>query len=178
MNKQLPKAVAFIAALLFVSSAASAQAKRPRFEDFKVAVYRGKVHRPEWIKHERGNVWRDDLGKYVEPPEANFAGSYYVAGHSCGTGCRHYSLTDLRTGRELDILDAFAGGEPLPKTRDGHEYLTVLVYRRDSRLLIAQYNLDPMSFGDKCRERRFVLERGKLKPVTPTANKCEDFEAP
>ncbi len=46
----------------------------PRFEDYKVPVYKGAIHRPEWIRHIGGDEWRDNLGKLVDAPEVNFAG--------------------------------------------------------------------------------------------------------
>jgi hypothetical protein len=43
----------------------------PRFEDYEVAIYRGTIHRPEWIRRVAHDEWRDELGKLVEPPEIN-----------------------------------------------------------------------------------------------------------
>ena len=75
----------------------------PRFEDYAVAVYTGRIQRPKWIHPGPSGEWRDKLGKLVEPPEINFAGKYFVAVHSCGTSCRYYTMTDLSSGRELNI---------------------------------------------------------------------------
>jgi hypothetical protein len=62
----------------------------PRFEDYEVAIYKGTIHRPKWIRRAADDEWRGELGKLVEPPEINFAGKYFVSVHSCGTGCRYY----------------------------------------------------------------------------------------
>ena len=51
----------------------------PRFEDYEVAIYRGTIHRPKWIRRAADDEWRDELGKLVEPPEINFAGKYFVS---------------------------------------------------------------------------------------------------
>ncbi len=70
----------------------------------------------------------------------------------------------------------FDGGDPLPKTKDGHPYLTVLFYKPDSRLLIAEYHLD-FDNPDKpetCRQRYFVLEDGKLQPISKTFPFCTE----
>ena len=96
------------------------------------------------------------MGKAVARPEINFAGKYYVGIHSCGTGCRYYSLTDLSTGADLTALRIFASAEPLPVTRDGYPYVTYLEFRSDSRMLIAHYVIAGPA-GDLCRERFFVL---------------------
>jgi hypothetical protein len=153
--------------LFIVCTTVSAQQKSsPRFEDYKTSLFKGKIHTPKWIKKISDGEWRDDLGKLVESPEVNFARKYYVAAHSCGTGCRYYTMTDLSSGRELELLDNFASTEPLPKTSDGRQYLTILYYRYNSRLLIAQYLVDFDSEKEKCRERAFLFESGRLKPIT------------
>jgi hypothetical protein len=165
--------IILIASIL--SGGAFAQTALPRFEDYEVPLYRGAIHPPRWIRHVGGGEWRDDLGKLVEPPEINFAGKYFIAVHSCGTGCRYYTLTDLSSGRDLDMLGMFATAEPPPKTRDGHEYMTVLFSRPDSKVLVAQYRVELGQGGEECRERVFLFEDGKLKPVTNTRRACREF---
>jgi hypothetical protein len=148
----------------------------PRFEDYPAAPYRGPIHRPEWIRRGESDEWRDDLGKLVEDPSVNFAGRFFVCVHSCGTGCRYYTLTDLSTGRDLELLGMFATAEPAPKTRDGREYLTELFSRPDSRVLVAQYHIGLYrGEGEECRERVFLLEGLRLKPLTGTRRGCRKF---
>ncbi len=147
----------------------------PRFENYKVPLYQGKIHLPKWIKRVSDDEWRDNLGKLVEPPNINFGGKYFVAVHSCGTGCRYYTLTDLSSGRELKALDDFTTAEPPPKTSDGFEYLTVLYNRPDSKMLVAQYNVDLRQGKSQCRERAFLFEDGKFKPITKTKYRCGKF---
>ncbi len=153
----------------------SAQDNPPRFEDYEVSLYRGNTHLPKWIRRGSEDEWRDDLGKLVDSPEVNFAGKYFVAAHSCGTGCRYYTLTDLSSGRELKALDDFTTAEPPPKTSDGYEYLTILYYRHNSKMLVAQYLVDLKQGREQCRERAFLFENGKLKPITKTRRKCREF---
>ncbi len=81
--------------LIICVSSIPAQGNLPRFEDYEVSLHRGKTHLPKWIRRVSEGEWRDDLGKLVESPQVNFAGKYFVAAHSCGTGCRYYTMTDL-----------------------------------------------------------------------------------
>lgn len=145
-----------------------------RFEDFEVAVYRGTIHRPKWIRQVANDEWRDEVGKLVEPPEINFAGKYFVSVHSCGTGCRYYTMTDLSSGRELDLLKDFGAAEPPPTTRDGYTYITDLLTRAHSRLLVAQFHVDTPR-GEECRERAFILDGEKITPVTHTRRSCTKY---
>ena len=144
-----------------------------RFEDYEVAVYRGNIHAPKWIRCFADDEWRDELGKLVVPPEVNFAGRYFVAVHSCGTGCRYYTMTDLSSGRELDLLKDFAAADPPPTTRAGYPYITDLVTRANSKLLVAQFRLDLR--GEECRERAFILDGEKITPVTNTRRSCTKY---
>lgn len=73
----------------------------------------------------------------------------------------------------------FATGDPMPKTSDGHPYLTILYYKPDSRLLIAEYHLDfdDPNKQETCRKRYFVFEYGKIKPISKAISFCtEDDE--
>lgn len=146
----------------------------PRFEDYEVVLYRGNIHRPKWIRRVAVDEWRDELGKLVEPPEINFAGKYFVSVHSCGTGCRYYTMTDLSSGRELNLLKDFGAGERSPTTRGGYPYVTDLVTRPNSKLLVAQFRVDSPR-GEECRERAFILEGEKITPVTKTRRSCTSY---
>lgn len=169
--------ITLIVTILVLSSTAFAQSKQPSFDEYPIVKYRGKIHNPKWIKHVKGGEWRDELGKLVSRPEINFAGKYFVAGHSLGTGVRYYSITDLSSGKELDVLNRFATTEPLPKTRDGREFLTVIYTRPHSRLIVAQYLIDNLNNADpECRERLFVFDKGKIKPVTKLSFHCRNID--
>lgn len=152
----------------------SVSVQTSRFEDYPVAVQGGAIHKPKWIRRGADDEWRDELGKLVAPPEINFAGKYFVAVHSCGTGCRYYTMTDLSSGRELDLLKDFATTEPPPKTREGYPYVTDLVTRANSKLLVAQFRMDSPR-GEECRERAFIIEREKITPVTNTRRSCTTY---
>lgn len=159
--------------ILFLIAASSAQ-NFPRFEDYPMPVYSGKIHQPTWISHVADGEWRDNLGKLVGPPEVNFAGKYFIGVHSCGTGCRYYTLTDLSSGRSLDVLRDFDAGEPAPKTRDGYPYITNLITRANSKLLVAQYHVD-LHGGEECRERAFVFDGDKITTISKTRRACTRY---
>jgi len=129
----------------------------PTFDDYKVAVYTGAMHWPKWIRRVGDDEWRDELDKLVEPPVVNFAGRYFVAVHSCGTGCRYYTMTDLSSGRELRLLKNFRVAD--------------LLTRANSKLLVAQYHVNSPR-GEECRERAFLFDGKLIKPLTNTRRTC------
>jgi hypothetical protein len=152
------------------------KARQFQFEQFPVKVYKGPIHIPKWLHKETDGEWVYETGKTASPPEVTFAGEYELDGLSCGTGCRYYELANLRTGIENPEIGMFDGGDPLPKTKDGHPYLTVLYYKSNSRLLIAEYHLD-FDVPDKtetCRQRYFVFENGKIRPISKTFMFCTE----
>src|SRR5215217_1430253 len=161
--------------LMLISLTASLLAQSSaRFEDYEVSVYTGAIHHPKWIHRINGDEWRDSLGKLVGPPEVNFAGKYFVAVHSCGTRCRYYTMNDLSSGRALDLLKDFDATEPWPKTRDGYPYLTDLITRPNSKLLVGQYHVE-LRDGEECRERAFVFDGEKSTPVNNTRRTCTKY---
>ena len=145
-----------------------------RFEDYQVAAYAGTIHQPNWIRHTAAGEWRDNTGKIVETPEVNFAGKLFVVLHSCGTGCRYYTMTDLSSGRELNLLNPFGAAEPPSKTRDGYPYLADLITRANSKMLVAQYHVE-LRGAEECRERTFVFDGDKLTPITGTRRTCSQY---
>ena len=147
----------------------------PRFEDYEVALYGGPTRPPKWVSRGAQGEARDELGKLVDDPHINFAGKYFLVGHSCGTGCRYYTLTDLSSGRDLGVMDIFTTAEPRPKTLDGHDYLTELFTRPGSRMLVAQYHVELSPDREECRERVFLFENGRLRPITKTRRGCREF---
>ena len=167
--KSITVLLIFVSLTLQVTGQTSA-----RFEDYEVVIYRGTIHMPKWIRRVADDEWRDEVGKLVERPEINFAGKYFVSVHSCGTGCRYYTMTDLSSGRELDLLKDFGAAEPPPKTREGYPYVTDLVTRANSKLLVAQFHIDSPR-GEECRERAFILDGKKITPVTDTRRSCRNY---
>jgi hypothetical protein len=155
------------------------QARQFQFEQFPVKIYQGPIHLLDGFHKDEQGAWSDEYDRSVDPPQVGFAGEYYLPVHSCGTGCRYYLLVNLRTGIDVPDIAMFTTAEPMPKTKDGHPYLTVLFYRPDSRLLIAEYHLDfdNPEKPETCRQRYFVIENGKIRPISRTFPFCtEDRE--
>jgi hypothetical protein len=154
------------------------QARQFQFEQFPAKVYKGPFKIPAGLREDEQG-WLDEADHLFDPPKVNFAGEYYLPVLGCGTGCHYYLLMNLRTGVSIPEISMFNTGETLPKTKDGHPYMTGLYYRPDSRLLIAEYhlNFDDPDKTETCRQRYFVLEDGKLRPISRTFMFCtEDRE--
>jgi len=83
-------------------------------------------------------------------------------------------MTDLSSGKELDLLKDFGAAEPPPKTREGYPYVTDLLTRANSRLFVAQFRVES-SRGEECRERAFILRGEKITPVTNTRRSCTKY---
>jgi len=153
---------------------AQEEAHAIQFGQFPVKIYEGPVRTPKDLHKDSDGVWHDALNKLVEPPGVNFAGEYYLAAHSCGTGCRYYQLTNLRTGSEIGQVSMFDTGDPPPRTRDGHTYGSILFFKPDSKLLIVQYEIDPLTTKEKsqCRQRYFVLDGGRVRAISKAFTSC------
>jgi len=169
-----------LAVLALVVSAPQAFAEllndvQPKFEQYHVDIYHGVLHPLKGYSKDRDGYWRDSNGKTVDAPEINFAGSYYISAHSCGTGCRYYTMNSMITGEESDVLRMFASTEPPPRTKEGYPFITELVTKADSRMIVARYIIEA---GDKqlCRERIFLLdEKNRITPITKTQQTtCRD----
>ncbi len=146
----------------------------PQFNQFPVGVYHGHNKIPREFRRDTDGLWIDDSGKPAITPRVNFAGEYFLAAHSCGTCCRSYTLSNLRTGGEIRRVSMFDASEPPPTTRDGHTYLPILFFKPDSRLLIVQYQYDlctPVEHK-KCRQREFVFEDGRFRSLSKNLQSC------
>lgn len=154
------------------------QTRQFQFEQYPAKVYEGPIKVPARL-HKDKDGWKDEDGRGIALPSVGFAGEYYLPVQSCGTGCRFYSLVNLRTGVGIPEISMFDSGDPLPRTKNGHPYLTELFYRPNSRLLIAEYHLDfdnPHK-TETCRQRYFVFEDRKIRPISKTFPFCtEDQE--
>ncbi|MFZ1085202.1 MAG: hypothetical protein WAN35_09580 [Terracidiphilus sp.] len=179
MKSLFSNAIQLLLVLGVVLSAGPAcwsQKRQFQFEQFPVNVYQGPIKIPQGLQKGDDGIWRDDLGKWVADLEVTYAGEYYLAGHSCGALCRYYQLVNLRTGVDMPEINMFACAEPRPLTKKGHSYITHLFYQPDSRLLIAEYHLDfeDPNRPETCRQRYFVLENGKLRPISKTFLFCTE----
>jgi len=166
----------FLGVLFSFSTLAEDHQQRPKFSDYPAPLYTGRLLIPSYYV-KSGDAWRDDMGKEVAPPTINFAGRYHVGLHSCGTECRYYTLSDLSTGSDSKALDMFSSdGEKPTRTKDGRSYITDLMTRPTSAMIVAQYHID--ASGDhsaECRERVFMFNQNDdvIKPITATTNGCD-----
>ena len=152
---------------------ADVEAALPDFAAYEVAIYDGDLFAADWMTQSESGEWTDQIGKPMNAPDVNFAGKYFIGLHSCGTGCRYYTMTDLSTGRALDeVVARFAASEERPTTEDGREYLTDLVGQADSRLLVARYFIE--SPPEECREQSFVLEGESLRALSDVRKGCSE----
>jgi hypothetical protein len=134
-------------------------------------------------------VFKGRLHEIYKSSEINFAGKYFVTFERCGINdCIAYYLFDLTTGKQLFTLDMFLNDYPNTKTNDGYTYTTELIYWPNSRLLVAQYWVEKekkiVKYRDyeeivvtkyECRERSFILENEKLKPISKTRKLCTQW---
>jgi len=132
-NMSRPLALAFVSALLGLTSLALAQAEKPspNFEDFPAPhVYQGQPAAPILSKSQR--FFRTRIREGAKSP-VRFGGHYTLPTWGCGEGCITFDLVDSITGKvqdglvivlPLDWLDEHPDENPKP-----------LEYRPTSRLL-------------------------------------------
>jgi hypothetical protein len=151
-----------------------------QFGQFPAKIYKGPLKVPSGLKRNMSGGLSDQYDRSFPPLAVGFAGEYYLPVISCGTGCRGYELVNLRTGVEIPKIAMFDSGETLPRTKDGHPYLTMLYYRPDSRLLIAEYHLDfdDPNKAETCRQRYFVLDGEQFRPISKTFAFCTEDHQP
>jgi hypothetical protein len=182
--KRLSLTVPAILAILMCARVCLAQKPVHQFEfkQFPAEVYQGKHHVPHYLRKDPDGGWIEaDTGKPAAAPAVTFAGEYDLAAYTCGTCCRFYKMTSMRTGREVNKVSMFdterisdAGEEIDAQTRDGHPYVPVLHFKPNSNLLIVQYQLDLCTIGAKstCRQRYYVFEKGEFRSISKTLPFC------
>jgi hypothetical protein len=95
------KILAVFALILCLSGHTPAQkpADEPRFEDYSVFKWRGKVAPLDLRSHPFARKYRTLLRQQIKEEGINFAGRYTLATVGCGTGCSISAIIDARTGR-------------------------------------------------------------------------------
>lgn len=128
------------------------------FDQYRVEVYKGSIQIPSGYTHKE-DMWIDELGKRVDPIEVNFAGQYYLGLHSCGAGCRYYTLNNLENKKDLSaLLDQFTSNPD-----EGKKTFIQLFYQKNSQLLIARYFTDDTF--ENFHDCDFLFKDNKLKIV-------------
>ena len=174
------KIILLLCAVSYACPPSWSQTRQFQFEQFPVEVYKGNIRIPKWLHMEKDGEWTYITSRSASPPEGTFAGEYDLDGLTCGTECHFYEMTSLRTGVDVREISIFDSAEPLPKTKGWHPYLTELFYQPDSRLLIVQYylDLDNPNKHESCRQRYYILENGKLRPISKTFLFCTERDEP
>lgn len=130
----------FIVACLVLAAGAAGEpslaqgAAGPRFEDYRVAVRRGRVAPLDVRSHRLARTYRTLMRRQLREEGVNFAGRYTLASVGCGTGCSVTAVIDARDGRayfpdELNGWTSIVGDYDIP---EGEEQR---MFRADSRLL-------------------------------------------
>ena len=86
------------AALTAVEVTAKAQEQAPRFEDYRVSIWRGKKAPLNLQSHPLAQKYRTLISQQMRDVGINFAGRYTLASMGCGTGCSITAIVDARTG--------------------------------------------------------------------------------
>ena len=127
---------------LFVSAPAqqteaprSLEAGAPRFEDFGVAVWRGRVAPLDLRSHSLARMYRTVLRQQLREEGVNFAGHYTLAGAGCGTGCSIRAIIDARTGRAYFPGELYGWTSIIGDDSALGEDYELVTQRPDSRLL-------------------------------------------
>jgi hypothetical protein len=130
-------AAAFLLAFLSAGAAraeclitdAAAPKSAPRFETYATTPWHGRSATPV-ITGKSARLFRTQLRDQAKSGP-NFAGHYKIAQWGCGAGCVDWAVIDSQTGKVT-----------FTKTWEAHDRTQslgeVLVYRRDSRLLIIE----------------------------------------
>ncbi|MDH1056824.1 hypothetical protein [Aquipseudomonas alcaligenes] len=176
-NRQSKILQLILCALLFVFFSRAAQSEKTDksiFQDHQVTVYEGKTLIPDGYRFS-GGVWFDEIGKATNAPSINFSGKYLIGLHSCGQGCRYYTLTDLITGNYNPSLEIFSsGGETQSKTKPGSTYYVELLFKRHSNLLIAQ-RYTQLKKEEVCMETHLIFEDSKLRTIKDN-QQCRKYQ--
>lgn len=106
----------------------------PRFEDYAVAVRRGKAAPLNQRSHPLARKYRTLLGQQVKEAGVNFAGHYTLASVGCGTGCSISAIIDARTGRAF-FPNEFLGWTSIVGDYEPPEGEELWTFRAGSRLL-------------------------------------------
>ncbi len=140
------------------------------FNKYLVDIYQGKTIPPKGYTQQNG-IWFDDLGKAVNPPIINFAGSYNIGLHSCGYGCRYYTLTSLIDGKDFsNVLTDFTTN---PENNTVTNYFIELFSKPDSNLLQARYYETPDS--EDYQDCYFIFKDNKIEKIRNDI-KCPIFK--
>ncbi|WP_334089931.1 hypothetical protein [Helicobacter typhlonius] len=135
------------------------------FSKYPAQIYQGK-HKISQDYKCANTECRDINGKLVDL-KINFAGKYSIIPHSCGTGCRFYSLLDKQSGNDDYMILSRFNTTPDTNNKDS---IDILLSQKDSNLLIAQYEYH----NGTCKQEKFIFDGKKLKFITKVLESCNE----
>ncbi|HVF50828.1 MAG TPA: hypothetical protein VNA19_12115 [Pyrinomonadaceae bacterium] len=139
------KIFVLLALLSALVHASAQEAGAPRFEDYRVGVWRGRVAPLNLRTHPQARAYRTVIREQLKAEGVNFAGHYTLASAGCGTGCSISAIVDARTGRAYFPGALFGwtsemGDYDIPDSEEQRSF------RADSRLLqvVGRPNIGPV----------------------------------
>jgi len=159
--------------ILTFAGAIGCQAQEPKFNQYGVAVWRGKHSPLDLRSHPLARKFRTLIREQMRDAGINFAGYYTVASMGCGTGCSITAIVDNRNGKAY-FPDQFNGWTGIVGDYEYAENEEPWTYHANSRLLraIGREHLGPLNeehYGPsgiyfyEWKNNRLV--RVKLKPA-------------
>lgn len=168
------------------------------FDQYKAEIYQDEFNLPvEYYKNSKGvseidtikSIIKDKNGFYwrnngfsdiTEPVAINFSGRFYLTEYGCGTQCSYDALIDLKSGKYISVEGFDPGFKVEEKeesmsydyTDDGKKFYTTKIFQPDSIMLVEQYEFEDTKYG--CRERTFVFENNKFRPISKLSYSCSN----
>ena len=128
--------LSFMAIIVFGAPCAAQEGRTLPFEDYPVAVWRGKVAPLNLRSHSLARVYKTLIRQQLREAGINFAGHYALASVGCGTGCSITAVINTRNGRAY-FLNELNGWTGIVGDYEGPEGEDPWTYRAESRLLKA-----------------------------------------
>jgi hypothetical protein len=121
---------------LFGQTLAQEKTDAPRFENYRVAVWRGKAALLNQRSHPLARKFRTLLSRQIKEAGVNFAGHFTLTSVGCGTGCSITAIIDARTGRAF-FPHEFEGWTSIVGDYEPAEGEDMWTFRAGSKLLRA-----------------------------------------
>src|SRR5215217_4742430 len=98
-RKNLFVVLALLVCLPVTAPAQQAKSDPPRFEDYSVSRWFGKIAPLNLRSHPLARKYRTLMREQMKETGVNFAGHYTLASVGCGAGCSITAIIDAHTGR-------------------------------------------------------------------------------
>ncbi len=103
----------------------------PKFEDYPVDEYKGKIAPIDFSTKPEAREFRTVITT-AEKQGPNFAGNYTVATWGCGTGCQEFAVINAKTGEIIHYPNGSNGVYSDTISTLGHQF----EYKMNSRLFV------------------------------------------